>query len=78
MFRHIRPVVAARRSAPRPLIMMHGEVDESVPPSDARHLAEAHGSAEPRLIQGLGTAYAMTHAPSPSCSAGSPESAASA
>ena len=43
-FRRFRPVDAARRFAPRPLLVMHGDDDESVPPSDARQLAEAHGT----------------------------------
>jgi putative redox protein len=60
-FRRFRPVVAARRFAPRPLMVMHGEDDESVPPSDARQLAEAHGSAELSLIQGAG--HRLRHDP---------------
>ena len=48
-FRRFRPIDAARRFAPRPLLVMHGDDDESVPTTDARQLAEAHGErrAEP-------------------------------
>lgn len=52
--RRFRPVDAARRFAPRPLLVMHGEEDESVPVADSRVLAEAHGSADLRVIPGAG------------------------
>jgi len=52
--RRFRPVDAARRLAPRPLLVMHGDDDDSVPTVDARQLAEAHGAAELRLIPGAG------------------------
>jgi len=42
--RRFRPIDAARRFAPRPLLVMHGEEDESVPVADSRVLAESHGS----------------------------------
>lgn len=60
-FRHFRPVDAAHRFAPRPLLVMHGDDDESVPTADARQLAEAHGSAELRLISGAG--HRLRHDP---------------
>ena len=50
--RRFRPVDAARRLAPRPLLVMHGDDDDSVPTVDARQLAEAHGAAELRLDPG--------------------------
>jgi putative redox protein len=53
-FRRFRPVDAARRFAPRPLLVMHGEDDESVPVADSRVLTEAHGSAELRVVLGAG------------------------
>ena len=59
--RRFRPVDAARRFAPRPLLVMHGDDDESVPTADARQLAEAHGSAELRLINGAG--HRLRHDP---------------
>ncbi len=60
-FRRFRPTDAARRFAPRPLLVMHGEDDESVPPSDGRQLAEAHGSAELCLLHGAG--HRLRHDP---------------
>ena len=60
-FRRFRPTVAARRFAPRPLLVMHGEDDESVPTSDGRQLAQAHGSAELSLLQGAG--HRLRHDP---------------
>ena len=59
--RRFRPVDAARRFAPRPLLVMHGEEDESVPVADSRLLAEAHGSAELRVITGAG--HRLRHDP---------------
>ncbi len=60
-FRRFRPTDAARRFAPRPLLVMHGDDDESVPTSDARQLAEAHGSAELSLFVGAG--HRLRHDP---------------
>ncbi|MFM8601484.1 MAG: alpha/beta hydrolase [Actinomycetota bacterium] len=59
--RRFRPIDAARRFAPRPLLVMHGEDDESVPVADSRVLAEAHGSAETRVISGAG--HRLRHDP---------------
>jgi putative redox protein len=59
--RRFRPVDAASRFAPRPLLVMHGEEDESVPVADSRVLAEAHGSAELRVIAGAG--HRLRHDP---------------
>ena len=52
--RRFRTVDAAQRFAPRPLLVMHGEEDESVPVADSRVLAESHTSAELRVIAGAG------------------------
>lgn len=60
-FRRFRPVAAAQRFAPRPLLVMHGEDDESVPTSDARQLAAAHGAAELSLLAGAG--HRLRHDP---------------
>jgi pimeloyl-ACP methyl ester carboxylesterase len=60
-FRRFRPVTAAQRFAPRPLLVMHGEDDDSVPTTDARQLAEAHGSAELSLLPGAG--HRLRHDP---------------
>lgn len=59
--RRFRPADAARRFAPRPMLVMHGDDDESVPVADARMLAEAHGSAELRLLEGAG--HRLRHDP---------------
>jgi putative redox protein len=60
-FRRFRPTAAARRFAPRPLLVMHGEDDESVPTTDARQLAQAHGAAELSLLPGAG--HRLRHDP---------------
>jgi putative redox protein len=52
--RNIRPVNVAGQLAPRPLMVIHGSEDESVPHIDGRVLSDAHGSAELRLIGGAG------------------------
>ena len=56
-----RPVPAAQRFAPRPLLLLHGVDDESVPATDTRQLAEVHGAAEMRLLEGAG--HRMRHDP---------------
>ena len=60
-FRRFRPVASARRFAPRPMLVMHGEDDDSVPASDARQLVKAHGSAELSLFAGAG--HRLRHDP---------------
>jgi putative redox protein len=60
-FRRFRPAAAAKRFAPRPLLVMHGEDDESVPTTDARQLAQAHGAAELALLPGAG--HRLRHDP---------------
>jgi putative redox protein len=59
--RRFRPMAAARRFAPRPMLVMHGEDDRHVPTSDARQLAQAHGSAELTLLDGAG--HRLRHDP---------------
>ena len=59
--RRYRPVAAAGEFAPRPLLLLHGEEDESVPASDTRQLAEAHGAAEMRVFDGGG--HRLRHDP---------------
>ena len=59
--RRFRPVDAARRFAPRPLLVLHGDDDESVPAADARVLAQAHGAAELRVVPGAG--HRLRHDP---------------
>ena len=60
-FRRFRPVSAANRMAPRSLLVLHGDDDESVPTSDARQLAQAHGSAELKILPGAG--HRLRHDP---------------
>ncbi len=59
--RDISSVAAARRLAPRPLLLMHGENDDLVPSIDARILADAHGQAEMRIVAGAG--HELRHDP---------------
>ena len=40
---------------------MHGDDDDSVPPADARLLAEAHGTAELSVLPGAG--HRLRHDP---------------
>lgn len=57
----VRPAEAAARLAPRPLLVVHGDSDDLTPPADGRALADAHGSAELRLINGAG--HELRHDP---------------
>ena len=50
--RQVRPVESAATLPPRPLLVMHGTADRQVPSDDAIRIADAHGSAELRLIDG--------------------------
>lgn len=59
--RRFRPVDAARRFSPRPMLVLHGDEDDSVPPAEARQLVQAHGSAELRIIAGAG--HRLRHDP---------------
>jgi uncharacterized protein len=43
-------IAAARKLAPRPLLVLHGSDDDVAPLDDARLLAEAHGEAELRVV----------------------------
>ena len=59
--REVRAVQCMAKLAPRPALIVHGTDDESVPQFDARVLADAHGSAELRMIPGAG--HALRHDP---------------
>lgn len=52
--REIRSVACAAELAPRPLLVVHGSDDDSVPVFDARVTSDAHGDAELRIISGAG------------------------
>ena len=47
-------VEAARRLAPRPLLVLHGSDDDVAPLDDAQLLVDAHGDAELRVVQTAG------------------------
>lgn len=54
-FTELRPVEASARTAPRPVLVVHGADDDEVPVADARLLAEAAGrAAELRVLPGAG------------------------
>jgi len=55
------PAEFVRRLAPRPLLLLHGELDDLAPPIDTRLLAEEHGSAEMHIIGGAG--HELRHDP---------------
>jgi putative redox protein len=59
--REIRPLSLAAKLAPRPLLLVQGADDETVPALDARALADWHGSAELRVIGGAG--HRLRHDP---------------
>ena len=59
--RSVQAVSCAQHLAPRPMLVVHGGDDDVVPPFDARILADAHGSAELRFINGAG--HALRHDP---------------
>jgi putative redox protein len=50
--RAIRPLQCATEYAPRSLLVVHGTDDDLVPNFDARVIADAHGSAEMRILAG--------------------------
>jgi putative redox protein len=54
-------VHAARRFSEKPLLVLHGSEDELVPPLDARAVADAHGGADLRIINGAG--HQLRHDP---------------
>jgi uncharacterized protein len=59
--REIRAVASAAKLAPRPLLIVHGSDDDSVPVFDARVTSDAHGSADLRIIGGAG--HQLRHDP---------------
>ncbi len=60
--REMRPVAAAAKIPPRPLLVVHGSDDETVPLDDARALAEAAGeTAEVRVVNQAG--HRLRHDP---------------
>jgi uncharacterized protein len=59
--KEVRPVIGASKLAPRPLLLVQGSDDGVVPALDARALADCHGSAELRIINGAG--HRLRHDP---------------
>jgi putative redox protein len=59
--RETRAVACATQYAPRPLLVVHGSDDDSVPVFDARVTSDAHGAADLRIIQGAG--HQLRHDP---------------
>jgi uncharacterized protein len=59
--RELRPLTMAGKLAPRPLLLIQGSDDDVVPVLDARALADCHGSAELRIINGAG--HRLRHDP---------------
>jgi alpha/beta superfamily hydrolase len=59
--RETRAVACAADLAPRPLLVVHGSDDDSVPVFDARVTSDAHGQADLRIIQGAG--HQLRHDP---------------
>lgn len=57
----IRPLEFVGKLAPRPLLLIHGSEDEMVPTTDARLLADMHGDADLRVINGAG--HRLRHDP---------------
>jgi putative redox protein len=59
--RQIRASAAAEAFADRSLLVVHGSDDDQVPSFDSRIIADAHGSAELRIIAGAG--HQLRHDP---------------
>jgi len=59
--RDIRPINCVEAIRDRPFLVMHGSDDESIPVFDGRVLADAHGAADLRIIEG--GAHQLRHDP---------------
>lgn len=59
--REMRAIASVSDLAPRPLLVLHGSDDEAVPVFDARVLADEHGGADLRIIEGGG--HQLRHDP---------------
>jgi putative redox protein len=59
--REVRAVEAAEQIQDRALLVLHGSEDEAVPHFDARAVADAHGSADLRFVNGGG--HLLRHDP---------------
>ncbi|CAN5431079.1 alpha/beta hydrolase [soil metagenome] len=59
--KQVRPLAVVAALAPRPLLLVQGAEDDAVPLADVEALADAHGSAEVRVLSGAG--HALRHDP---------------
>ena len=59
--REVRAVASIADLPPRPVLIVHGSDDDAVPVFDARVLADAHGEADLRIIDGGG--HQLRHDP---------------
>lgn len=59
--RELRPVACIPDVADRPVLLVHGSEDDVVPVFDARVLADAHGTADLRILEGGG--HQLRHDP---------------
>lgn len=59
--RSVKPLESAAALAPRPLLVMHGDRDDLTQLGNGRAIAEAHGSAELRVLSGAG--HELRHDP---------------
>lgn len=59
--REVRAVEAAEQIQERALLVLHGSEDDAVPHFDARAVADAHGSADLRFVNGGG--HQLRHDP---------------
>lgn len=60
-FKETRAIDVVDRIPPRPLMIVHGSIDDTVPLSDARVLADSAESADLRVITGAG--HRLRHDP---------------
>jgi putative redox protein len=59
--KEIRAISAVEQIPPRPLMLVHGSIDDVVPMSDARVLADSAPGSELRIITGAG--HRLRHDP---------------
>jgi uncharacterized protein len=59
--RETRPLALVAKLAPRPLLLIQGSDDDVVPSLDARALADCHGAADLRIVNGAG--HTLRHDP---------------